>query len=110
MVEKLLINTDSMLKRKLNIHVKMTTFEKVTAFIIFSSVVLLMFATIYTKTMVDSVNQSIETIRTQTKTMTIENQLLQQKIDNLMTSERIESVATQYGLTRNINNVKSIQK
>lgn len=109
MVEKILINTNAFVQKKITFSTKMTTFEKITAIVIFGAIVLLMFATIYTKSMVDGTNQMIESMRISTKQIEQDSRILQQKIDHLLTTDRIEAVAKNYGLTRDMENVKSIQ-
>lgn len=90
--------------------VALTTFEKVTLSIITVSVFFMMIATIYTRNQVNSINAEIESLKNKTAKTVIENQILQQKIDDLMTAERINDIAQKYGLTHNGANIKNITK
>lgn len=108
MVEKIVIATNRIATRRMDNILKMTLFEKVTATIIFLAVVILMFTAIHTRSVVDSLQQKVERIRYETQLVRDDNAILQQKIDALMTSDRLEKIANEYGLTRNESNVRSV--
>lgn len=108
MVEKIVMATNRIAAKRVDNILKMTLFEKVTASIIFLSVVILMFVAIHTRSSVDALQQRVEKVRYETQVMRDENTILQQKIDSLMTSDRLDKIASEYGLTRNENNVRSV--
>lgn len=90
--------------------VTLTLFEKVTVVMLFLGLMCLMMATIYTKSSGAQVNAQIEQTRADIDKMTIENQILQQKIDDMMTYDRISEIAGKYGMTVDINNVRTLVK
>lgn len=108
MVEKIMTTTKQMVRQKAIGKVAMTTFEKVTAFFLFFIVVVLMFVTIHTRSTVDVIQQEVENVRYETQEIVDDNTVLNQKIDSLMTADRLKDIATKYGLSRNESNVRSI--
>lgn len=88
----------------------LTTFEKVTLVIIVIALIFMMSIVVFTRSQVNSVNASIEVVKAQTNEKALENQILQQKVDDLMTSERISQIAKKYGLKYNEANIKSVSK
>lgn len=107
MIERLMVTTNKLVQRQTKVFA-MTMFEKVTAVILFLAIVLLMFVTIHTRSTLDAVQQQVETVRVETRSVLDDNAILQQKIDRLMTSDRLEAIAQQYGLSRNERNVRSV--
>lgn len=108
MVEKIVMATNKIVNKRVSNVLKMTVFEKVTAIMIFSAVIVLMFVAIHTRSSVDMLHQRVEKTRYETQMIRDENAILQQKIDSLMTSDRLEKIANEYGLTRNESNVRSV--
>lgn len=108
MVEKIVMATNKIVNRRTSQVLKMTMFEKVTAVMIFLALVILMFVAIHTRSSVDVLQQRVEKTRYETQLIRDENAVLQQKIDSLMTSDRLEKIASEYGLTRNESNVRSV--
>ncbi|MBS4762032.1 cell division protein FtsL [Carnobacteriaceae bacterium zg-ZUI252] len=109
MVEEILLTTQKMVRDKSKAFT-LTLFEKVTAVILFLAIVLLMFVTIHTRSSLDAVQQQVETIRLETRAILDDNVVLQQKIDRLTTSDRLEEIAKLYGLSRNEKNVRSVTR
>lgn len=108
MVEKIVVTTNKIVNRRASNILKMTVFEKMTAVMVFLALVILMLVAIHTRSSVDMLQQRVEKTRYQTQIIRDENTILQQKIDSLMTSDRLEKIASEYGLTRNESNVRSV--
>lgn len=89
---------------------KMSPFERVTAIVIALFLVLLMSTSIHTRNIVSEKNTAIENTEIAIAQMKVDNQILQQKIDDMMTYERISDIAQKYGLSRKIDNVKTVSK
>ncbi|MBF0780155.1 MULTISPECIES: short coiled-coil protein [unclassified Granulicatella] len=89
-------------------HVRLTRFERVTLVVLASIIILLMASSIYTRSLVSEINVRVETIKEETQKISVNNQVLQQKIDDLMTYDRIVDIATKYGLKQNEKNVKAV--
>lgn len=100
--------TDNVVKNRR--FVAMTRFEKTTLLVILVTVITLMSGAVFTRSQVSSLSAQISQVQAEVNTISVENQVLQQKIDDLSTFERIEQVAKQYGLTRNLDNVRTIIK
>lgn len=90
--------------------ITLTAFEKATVFVMFIGLMVLMLATVYTKSHGAQANAEIEQTQSNIQKMMIENQILQQKIDDMMTYERVTEIAEKYGMTVNINNVRTLIK
>lgn len=97
---------ESMVKK----NFKMSPFERVTAIIIALFLIVLMSMSIHTRNIVSEKNTAIENTEIAIAEMKVDNQILQQKIDDMMTYERISDIAQQYGLSRQIDNVKTVSK
>lgn len=108
MVEEIIVTTNKIVNRRASNVLTMTVFEKMTAVMIFLALVILMFVAIHTRSSVDMLQQRVEKKRYETQIIRNENTILQQKIDSLMTSDRLEKIASEYGLTRNESNVRSV--
>lgn len=89
---------------------KMSPFERVTAIVIAVFLILLMSISIHTRNVVSEKNTAIENTEIDTAQMKVDNQILQQKIDDMMTYERISDIAHKYGMSRQIDNVKTVSK
>lgn len=91
-------------------RVALTRFEKVTLLMVSIILLVLMAASIYTRSVVSETNARVETVKMQMDKIAVDSQVLQQKIDNLMTYDRIVDVAKKYGLTQNTANIKAVKK
>ncbi|MBS4750565.1 cell division protein FtsL [Granulicatella sp. zg-ZJ] len=112
MFETLLTKAESFVKRdtKRKYVLSMTRFEKVTVVIIAISFLILMTAVVFTKSKVSETNAQIEETRREIATINAESQILQQKVDDLTTYERISSIANEYGLTKANAVVRTVNK
>ena len=94
--------------KKRNKIVKILKGEKMIYTLILFAVISFPIATVFTKAKLSETNIALEQIKNKVSTQEGINESLSMQVDELASLDKIESVATEKGLSYNNNNIKNI--
>ena len=93
-----------------NKRVKILKGEKMIYTLILFAVISFPIATVFTKAKLSETNIALEQIKNKVSTQEGINESLSMQVDELASLDKIESVATEKGLSYNNNNIKNINE
>ncbi len=96
--------------KKRNKKVKILKGEKMIYTLILFAVISFPIATVFTKAKLSETNIALEQIKNKVSTQEGINESLSMQVDELASLDKIESVATEKGLSYNNNNIKNINE
>lgn len=96
--------------KKRNKRVKILKGEKIIYTLILFAVISFPIATVFTKAKLSETNIALEQIKNKVSTQEGINESLSVQVDELASLDKIESVATEKGLSYNNNNIKNINE
>ncbi len=96
--------------KKRNKRVKILKGEKMIYTLILFAVISFPIATVFTKAKLSETNIALEQIKNKVSTQEGINESLSMQVDELASLDKIESVATEKGLSYNNNNIKNINE
>ena len=96
--------------KKRNKRVKILKGEKMIYTLILLAVISFPMATVFTKAKLSETNIALEQIKSKVSTQEGINESLSMQVDELASLDKIESVATEKGLSYNNNNIKKINE
>ena len=96
--------------KKRNKRVKILKGEKMIYTLILFAVISFPIATVFTKAKLSETNIALEQIKNKVSTQEGINESLSMQVDELASLDKIESVATEKGLSYNNNNIKNIKE
>ena len=96
--------------KKRNKKVKILKGEKMIYTLILLAVISFPMATVFTKAKLSETNIALEQIKSKVSTQEGINESLSMQVDELASLDKIESVATEKGLSYNNNNIKNINE
>ena len=96
--------------KKRNKRVKILKGEKMIYTLILLAVISFPIATVFTKAKLSETNIALEQIKNKVSTQEGINESLSMQVDELASLDKIESVATEKGLSYNNNNIKNINE
>ena len=96
--------------KKRNKRVKILKGEKMIYTLILFVVISFPIATVFTKAKLSETNIALEQIKNKVSTQEGINESLSMQVDELASLDKIESVATEKGLSYNNNNIKNINE
>lgn len=96
--------------KKRNKRVKILKGEKMIYTLILFAVISFPIATVFTKAKLSETNIALEQIKNKVNTQEGINESLSMQVDELASLDKIESVATEKGLSYNNNNIKNINE
>ncbi len=96
--------------KKRNKRVKILKGEKMIYTLILLAVISFPMATVFTKAKLSETNIALEQIKSKVSTQEGINESLSMQVDELASLDKIESVATEKGLSYNNNNIKNINE
>mgnify|MGYP004498768191 FL=1 len=96
--------------KKRNKKVKILKGEKMIYTLILFAVISFPIATVFTKAKLSETNIALEQIKNKVNTQEGINESLSMQVDELASLDKIESVATEKGLSYNNNNIKNINE
>ena len=96
--------------KKRNKRVKILKGEKMNYTLILFAVISFPIATVFTKAKLSETNIALEQIKYKVSTQEGINESLSMQVDELASLDKIESVATEKGLSYNNNNIKNINE
>lgn len=82
---------------------------RVSTTIFFTSLVLFLFSTLFLRSYNNSLSTQKQTIDQQIATIEVQNDAIQVEIQTLSSSDRVDEIAAGNGMSRNQNNVTTIQ-
>ena len=96
--------------KKRNKRVKILKGEKMIYTLILFAVISFPIETVFTKAKLSETNIALEQIKNKVSTQEGINESLSMQVDELASLDKIESVATEKGLSYNNNNIKNINE
>ena len=96
--------------KKRNKRVKILKGEKMIYTLILLAVISFPMATVFTKAKLSETNIALEQIKNKVSTQEGINESLSMQVDELASLDKIESVATEKGLSYNNDNIKNINE
>ena len=96
--------------KKRNKRLKILKGEKMIYTLILFAVISFPIATVFTKAKLSETNIALEQIKNKVSTQEGINESLSMQVDELASLDKIESVATEKGLSYNNNNIKNINE
>ena len=96
--------------KKRNKRVKILKGEKMIYTLILLAVISFPMATVFTKAKLSETNIALEQIKSKVSNQEGINESLSMQVDELASLDKIESVATEKGLSYNNNNIKNINE
>lgn len=95
--------------RKVKKRLKISKFEKLLYIFTFVMVVATPFALVFSQATLSEINFEVEKSKKQVSIQELKNESLNMKINELVSLEKIQSIAKEQGLSYNNNNIKTIK-